>query len=367
MSPRKGWRYTFKILVINPGSTSTKVASFDDEREVWREVLYHSKEELSRFKGFIEQENFRKGIIVRLLRERGEELSSYDAVVGIGGLVAPVEGGTYLLTEELLNDLRRGGVWEHVSNLGGIIASGLAKEVNIPAFIVDPVSVDEFQELARYTGLPFVKRVSLVHALNIKAVSRKAARDLGRRFEDTCFVVAHLGGGFSIAAVRGGKIIDANVANDMGPYSPERSGGLPPLLLAKYALESGLSLREIKRLLGGGGGLKAYLGTTDLREVRRRIRNGDSYADLIYRGMVYQVAKEIGAMTAVLEGKLDAIVITGGIANDEGLIEDLKEYVGWISRFLVYKGEFEMEALALGALRVLRGEEKARLYRRENG
>lgn len=363
MYRRRGWRYTFKILVINPGSTSTKVASFVDERESWRESVYHSKEELSRFKSFIDQESFRRSVILEVLNKRGESLSSYDAVVGIGGLIDPVEGGTYLLTPKLLEDLKRGGKWEHVSNLGGVIAFELAAKVSIPAFIVDPVSVDEFQELAYYTGLPFIRRVSLVHALNIKAVSRRASKDLGKGLQETNLVVAHLGGGFSIAAVKGGRIIDANVANDMGPYSPERSGGLPPLLLIKYASESGLSLSQIKRVLGGGGGLKAYLGTTDLREVRKRIEGGDEYALLVYRGMVYQVAKEIGAMVAVLKGALDAIVITGGMANDEGLIEDLKKYVSWLSKFLVYKGEFEMEALASGALRVLRGEERARLYK----
>lgn len=302
-------------------------------------------------------------MVLEVLKRRGESLSSYNAIVGIGGLIDPVEGGTYLLTPKLLEDLRRGGRWEHVSNLGGIIAFELAKEASIPAFIVDPVSVDEFEELAYYTGLPFIRRVSLVHALNIKAVSRKASRELGKKLEETNFVVAHLGGGFSIAAVKGGRIIDANVANDMGPYSPERSGGLPPLLLIKYASESGLSLSEVKRVLGGGGGLKAYLGTTDLREVRERIRGGDRYALLVYKGMIYQIAKEIGAMVAVLKGDVDAIVITGGMSNDEELIEDIKGYISWISKVLVYKGEFEMEALASGALRVLKGEEKARLYK----
>ncbi|MCS7232945.1 MAG: butyrate kinase [Synergistetes bacterium] len=360
---RRGWRYTFKILVVNPGSTSTKIASFIDEKEAWREVIYHSKEELSQFKGFIEQRDFRKDLICKLLDRRGESLSNYDAFVGIGGLIDPVEGGTYLLTPKLLEDLKRGGPWEHVSNLGGIIAFELASEFGKPAFIVDPVSVDEFQELAYYTGLPFVRRVSLVHALNIKAVSRKASKDIGKKLEETSFVVAHLGGGFSIAAVKGGRIIDANVANDMGPYSPERSGGLPPLSLIKYASESGLSLSEIKRVLGGKGGLKAYLGTTDLRDVRERIKKGDDYAKLVYKGMVYQIAKEIGAMTAVLKGDIDAIVITGGMANDEELIKDLGEFIGWLSKVLVYKGEFEMEALAFGALRVLKGEEKARLYK----
>jgi len=356
-----------RILVINPGSTSTKIASFLNDRELWRETIYHPEEELSRFKSFIDQYEYRVKSVLDVLKRRGEDPSFYDAFVGRGGIVDPVEGGTYLITSELLADLKRGKPWEHVSNLGGLIAHELAKEKSLPAFIVDPVSVDEFEEVARLTGLPFVKRRSLVHALNIKAVSRKAAKEIGKSFEGSKFVVAHLGGGFSIAAVKGGRIIDVNVANDMGPYSPERSGGLPPLSLIRYVSERGLSFTETRRILGGRGGLKAYLGTADMREVRRRINEGDSYADLIYRGMVYQVAKEIGAMAAVLGGEIDAIVLTGGVTYDEGFIKDIKEYIGWLSKVMVFQGEFEMEALASGALRVLRGEEKARIYKGERG
>lgn len=355
-----------RILVINPGSTSTKVASFLDEKEVWRESISHPKEELSLFKSFIDQYEYRLKAILKALEGRGETPSLYDAVVGRGGLLGPVKGGTYIVDSELLNDLKRGGVWDHVSNLGGIIAHEIAKGAGVPAFIVDPVSVDEFEEVAHYTGLSFIRRVSLVHALNIRMVSRKAAKEIGKPIESSRFVVAHLGGGFSIAAVKGGRIVDANGANDMGPYSPERSGGLPPLSLIKYVNERGLDLSGAKRLLGGNAGLKAYLGTVDMREVRRRINEGDRYADLVYRGMVYQVAKEIGAMAAVLRGEIDALILTGGVAHDDGFIKDLSDYVSWLfERVFVYKGEFEMEALASGALKVLKGEEKARRYKGE--
>ncbi len=352
-----------KVLVINPGSTSTKVASFSDKGELWRETLYHPVQEISTFKRVVDQYAYRMEKIMSVLERKGEDLSSFDAVVGRGGILDPLEGGTYIITPRVLQDLKRGKPWEHASNLGGIIAFELAKKADIPAFIVDPVSVDELEEVARFMGLPFVKKRSLFHALNVRAVARKTAEEIGRRFEEVNLIVAHLGGGFSIVAIKKGRAIDLNNANEMGPFSPERTGGLPPLSLVNFARDSGLGFAEIKRVLAGNGGMKAYLGTPDLREVRRMIEEGNSKASLVYKAMVYQVAKEIGSMYASLGGSVDAISITGGVAYDSLFIEELQEYIGWMAKIFVFEGEFEMEALAKGALRVLRGEEKAKRYK----
>lgn len=352
-----------KVLVINPGSTSTKLASFNDEGELWREILYHPTQELSSFKRVVDQYDYRMRRIIEVLSRREEDISSFDAVVGRGGVLDPLEGGTYIITPKVLQDLRRGKPWEHASNLGGIIAFELAKRANIPAFIVDPVSVDELEEVARFTGLPFIKKRSLFHALNIRAVARKTAEKIGKKFEEANFVIAHLGGGISVVAIRRGKAIDVNNANEMGPFSPERTGGLPPLPLVRLAIDKGYTFPEVKRLLAGNGGVKAYLGTADLREVRKMIEEKDTKAELVYKAMIYQIAKEIGSMYASLQGKVDAIAITGGIAHDDIFVKELEKYIDWMAKVFVFEGEFEMEALALGALRVLKGEEKAKHYK----
>ncbi|MCD6363506.1 MAG: butyrate kinase, partial [Synergistetes bacterium] len=226
-----------------------------------------------------------------------------------------------------------------------------------------PVSVDELEEVARFTGLPFIKKRSLFHALNIRAVARKTAEKIGRKFEEANFVIAHLGGGISVVAIRRGKAIDVNNANEMGPFSPERTGGLPPLPLVRLAVDKGYTFPEVKRLLAGNGGVKAYLGIADLREVRKMIEEKDTKAELVYKAMIYQIAKEIGSMYASLQGKVDAIAITGGIAHDDIFVKELEKYIDWMAKIFVFEGEFEMEALALGALRVLKGEEKAKHYK----
>lgn len=351
-----------KILVINPGSTSTKVAIFEDENQVDLKVLRHSPEELSKFKTLWEQFDFRLKIILEFLNENGLRPTDFSAVVGIGGLLRPVKGGTYLVNEKMLEDARNNFQGEHPSNLGCALAYEIAKIGNVEAFTVDPVSVDEFEPLARYSGHPLIQRRSLSHALNIHATARLASEKIGKRYEEANFVVAHLGGGISVCPVKGGKIIDANDASSDGPFSPERTGGLPLQPFITLCFSGKYTEQEIRKLVMGKGGLVAYLGTNDASEIERRIKEGDAYAREVYEAMAYQIAKEIGAMATVLKGDVDAVVLTGGLANSKMLVDWITERVSFIAPVLVFPGEDEMRALAMGALRVLRGEEKAKEY-----
>ncbi|CUS84978.1 butyrate kinase [Candidatus Kryptobacter tengchongensis] len=351
-----------KILVINPGSTSTKVAIFEDENQVDLKVLRHSPEELSKFKTLWEQFDFRLKIILEFLNENGLRPTDFSAVVGIGGLLRPVKGGTYLVNEKMLEDARNNFQGEHPSNLGCALAYEIAKIGNVEAFTVDPVSVDEFEPLARYSGHPLIQRRSLSHALNIHATARLASEKIGKRYEEANFVVAHLGGGISVCPVKGGKIIDANDASSDGPFSPERTGGLPLQPFITLCFSGKYTEQEIRKLVMGKGGLVAYLGTNDASEIERRIKEGDTYAREVYEAMAYQIAKEIGAMATVLKGDVDAVVLTGGLANSKMLVDWITERVSFIAPVIVFPGEDEMRALAMGALRVLRGEEKAKEY-----
>jgi len=351
-----------KILVINPGSTSTKVAIFEDENQVDLKVLRHSPEELSKFKTLWEQFDFRLKIILEFLNENGLRPTDFSAVVGIGGLLRPVKGGTYLVNEKMLEDARNNFQGEHPSNLGCALAYEIAKIGNVEAFTVDPVSVDEFEPLARYSGHPLIQRRSLSHALNIHATARLASEKIGKRYEEANFVVAHLGGGISVCPVKGGKIIDANDASSDGPFSPERTGGLPLQPFITLCFSGKYTEQEMRKLVMGKGGLVAYLGTNDASEIERRIKEGDAYAREVYEAMAYQIAKEIGAMATVLKGDVDAVVLTGGLANSKMLVDWITERVSFIAPVLVFPGEDEMRALAMGALRVLRGEEKAKEY-----
>jgi butyrate kinase len=358
-----------RILTINPGSTSTKVALFEDETLVVQEVLHHHPEELAQYSRIADQYGFRRDAVLQFLRDRGIPLESLDAVVGRGGILRPIESGTYRVNERMLADLRAPKEREHASNLGALIAHEVAERAGCPAFIVDPVCVDEFEPLARVSGLPEIERRSLSHALNLKATARRAARDLGRAYTEVNLVVAHMGGGISVAAHRRGRQIDVNQALDgTGPFAPERAGGLPvgDVLRMAYSVPPyehvRLTYEQFFRKIAGQGGLVAHLGTNDAREVERRIAAGDEHARLIYEAMAYQIAKEIGAMATVLKGEVDAIVLTGGLARSEMLVGWIKERVGWIAPVLVYPGEDEMLAMAQGALRVLRGEEEAREY-----
>lgn len=355
---------TLRLLIINPGSTSTKIAIFDNEKPVLEQTLRHSNEELAPYASIIDQFEFRKNVILNTLNEKGINITKLNAVVGRGGLVKPVEGGTYRVNERMLEDLRIGVMGQHASNLGGIIANEIASQLNIPAFIVDPVVVDEMEDIARLSGMPEISRVCIFHPLNQKAVARRAAKDMGSKYEDMNFVIAHMGGGISVGAHRKGRVVDVNNALDgEGPFSPERTGGLPVHELIKLCYSGKYTYAELRRKIAGEGGLVAYLGTNDGREVERRINNGDKKAELVYEAMAYQIAKEIGSCAAVLEGKVDAILLTGGLAYDKKLVDWIKERVQFISEVRVYPGEDEMIALAEGGLRVLRGEEKEKEYK----
>jgi len=353
----------FLILVINPGSTSTKVAVFRDKEPVFTETLRHSTEELSKYKSIIDQFEFRTQAILNMLKEKGISLSEIDAIVGRGGLLKPIESGTYIVNEKMIEDLKKAERGEHASNLGGIIAYTLAKEHNIPAYIVDPVVVDELEDIARITGMPEIEKSSIFHALNQKAIARRLAADLNKKYEEVNLIIAHLGGGISIGAHKHGRVVDVNDAlNGEGPFSPERAGGLPVLDLVKLCYSGKYTYQEMKKKLIGQGGVVAHLGTNDVREVYKKIEEGDKKAELVLEAMAYQTAKEIGAMAVVLKGQVDAIGITGGIAYNEDFVKRISERVKFIAPIYVYPGEDEMSALAQGAYRVLSGEEKAKMY-----
>ncbi len=354
----------YRLLIINPGSTSTKIAIFDNEKPVLEETLRHSNEELAPFGTIIEQYEFRKNVILDTLNANGINITKLSAVVGRGGLLKPLQSGTYRVNSKMLDDLRHRPMGHHASNLGAIIAHEIASQLGIPAFIVDPVVVDEMDEIARISGMPEIERISLLHALNQKAVGRRAAADLNRKYEDLNLIIAHLGGGISVGAHRKGRVVDVNNALDgEGPFSPERAGGLPIDGLIKLCYSGKYTLDEIKKKITGKGGLVAYLGTNDGREVVRMIEEGNKKAELVYKAMAYQVAKEIGACAAVLEGKVDAVCLTGGLAYDKHLTGWIKERVEFIGDVRIYPGEDEMIALAEGGLRVLREEEDAREYK----
>jgi butyrate kinase len=354
---------TFRILAINPGSTSTKISVFENEREAWNLKLAHTVEELSPYDKIVDQYEFRREVIVAELKKAGYSISSFDAVVGRGGVLYPVEGGTYSVNEIMLKHVHEGVQGEHPSNLGALIADSFSRESGCPAYIADPVVVDEMEPLARYSGLPQLPRRSILHALNQKAIARKASEDLGRKYEETNLIVVHLGGGVSVGAHCRGRIIDVNNAlNGDGPFSPERSGGLPVGDLIALCYSGRYTLDQMKKLNKGSGGVVAYLGTNDMRVVEQRIAEGDQKAAAVYEAMAYQIAKEIGFVAPVLLGKVDAIVLTGGIAYDEKFVSWIRERVSFIAPVMIYPGEREMEALALAGLRVLRGEETAKVY-----
>ncbi|SCZ81668.1 butyrate kinase [Acidaminobacter hydrogenoformans] len=352
-----------RILAINPGSTSTKIAIYENEKCLFETTLRHSTEEISKYKHIFDQYEFRKNVILNVLNEKEINLTKLSAVVGRGGLLKPIEGGTYLVSELMLEDLKRGVLGEHASNLGGVLAFEIASKLNIPSYIVDPVVVDELEDIARISGIPEIERISIFHALNQKAVARRAAKEMGRDYTELNLIVAHLGGGISVGAHKKGRVVDVNNALDgEGPFSPERSGGLPVGDLIKLCFSGTMTQGEIKKRITGNGGLVAYLGTNNAKEVSERIASGDSEAALVYKAMAYQVAKEIGSCAAVLKGEVDAILLTGGIAYDKQFIEWIEKRVQFIAPVKKYPGEDEMTALAEGAQRILNGEEEARQY-----
>jgi len=352
-----------KIIAINPGSTSTKISFYQGEQEIWTEKISYSKDEINSFEHIIDQLDMRKKDIDELLDKKNVQITDLDAVVGRGGPFKPLQSGTYRVTEPLLKDIREGNVQaEHVSNIGAVLAFELAKRGGIPSFFVDPVSVDEFEPPARLSGIPELERKSLVHALNVKATAHKTAERLEKPLAELNLIIAHLGGGISICPVKKGKIIDANNANEGGPFSPERAGTLPVSSLLKLCYSGTYSYSQLKKRIVGNGGISAYLGTNDLRDVIARIVKGDEEAQLVFDAMIYQIAKEIGAMATVLKGDIDAIVLTGGMAAEEYLIEALSERISFLSQVFVFPGENEMESLVLGVLRVLRNEEEEKNY-----
>ncbi len=354
-----------KQLIINPGSTSTKIAVFEDEKSIFDKTLRHSNEELGVYKNVADQFEFRKNLIIEALKENNIAVESLNAVVGRGGLLKPIEGGTYLVNDKLVEDLKHSPMGEHASNLGGLIARSIADEVNIPSFIVDPVVVDELEDVARISGHPNFERLSIWHALNQKAVARRAASEkFNKKYEEMNFVVAHLGGGISVGAHKKGKVIDVNNAlNGEGPFSPERSGSLPVDQLAKACFSGKHTEAEIKKMIVGKGGLSALLGTNNAKEVSERVKAGDKEAKLIYSAMAYQVAKAIGEYAVVLDGDVDAILVTGGIAYDNEFVKMVENKVKFIAEVIVYPGEDELLALAQGGLRVLKKEEAAKEYK----
>ncbi|MGM9973715.1 MAG: butyrate kinase [Clostridiaceae bacterium] len=353
------------ILAINPGSTSTKIALYNGQECIKVENLIHSKESLMGFEDIYHQKDFRSEVILNWLKEQDFHMGRLRAIVGRGGLLRPMAGGTYVVTEAMLEDLKIGYQGQHASNLGGIIANDIGRNLNIPAYIVDPVAVDEFLEEARLSGLPEVRRKSLVHALNIKATARKICDKNNIDFTEASLIVAHLGGGISIAPVYKGRILDVNNANEGGPLSPERAGEVPAGALVRLCFSGKYTQGEIKKKLTREGGLLGYLGTNDAREVVARIEKGDKEAELIFKAMAYQISKEIAAMATVLKGKVDRIIITGGLAYGKLLMSWIEERVSFIAEVEVVPGENEMESLAMGALRVLTGEEAAKIYEDE--
>ena len=353
----------FKILAINPGSTSTKIAIYENEECIYKKSIRHSTETINSFDRVYDQYDFRKSAILDTLKEANIGIDSFDAIVGRGGMLKPIEGGTYLVNERMIDYVKEAPRGEHASNLGCVIAKDLADQINKPSYIVDPVAVDEMSDFARYTGMPSIQRQSLFHALNQKAVALKASKSLNKGYTELNLIVAHLGGGISVGVHEKGRVIDVNNALDGdGPMSPERSGGVPLGPVYKMALSGDYTLKEIQRMNYGNGGLVAYLGTNDGFEIEKRIKAGDHKAKFMTEVMCYQIAKEIGSCATVLKGNVDAIVITGGLAYDSFIIDFIKDRVEFISKVLVFPGEDEMEALAFGAIRVLKKQENHKVY-----
>jgi butyrate kinase len=351
-----------KILAINPGSTSTKIAVFEDYEQVFTKTLRHSAEEIGKYPNIVSQFSFRKKMIVEALRENEIELKEISAIVGRGGLLRPIPSGVYEVNDRMLADLRSGEYGEHASNLGGILAQAIAAEIGCRAFITDPVVVDELCDLARVAGHPLFKRISIFHALNQKAIAKMYAAQQGEKYEDLNLIVVHLGGGTSVSAHCKGRVIDTNNAlNGDGPFSPERSGALPAQQLADICFSGKYTPQDVKKMINGRGGTVAHLGTNDFMEIERKMVD-DPHFKLIADAYLYNIAKEIGAMASVLKGKVDAILVTGGIAYGKGMMADLASYVDWIAPMKVYPGEDEMGALAHNGLSVMQGREVAKVY-----
>jgi butyrate kinase len=352
-----------RVLAINPGSTSTKIGVYRRDGCEWEATERHSDEELERFRGFsaFQQADFRAGVIRKALHAAGYTPAKFAAVAGRGGLLPPMACGTWRVNEEMIDKLRQARRGEHASNLGAVLALRFARAAGVHAYIVDPVTVDEWQDCARYSGTPLISRSAIGHVLNTKAVARRYARENGRAYESLRLIVVHMGSGMTVSAHRDGQMIDQNTPEE-GPFGPDRTGWLPVRQLIQLCFSGAFNEKQLDRMVFGEGGLYAYLGTRDLVEVERRIDSGDRLAAQVYKAMIYKLVKEIGAMAAVLEGRVDALLMTGGMANSERLVRRLRESVEWIAPIAVYAGEDELRALAEGVFRVLDGEEQAKVF-----
>lgn len=352
-----------RILAINPGGTSTKISVFDDENEILKKSIVHTRDDLKPYRKVFDEYEYRKILILDVLCKEKIELKSIDATVGRGGLMKPIEGGTYRVNDKMIDDLRNEVNGEHASNLGSVLAKNIGDEIGVPSFVVDPVSVDEFDEVSRITGISDIEKASWLHALNHKAVSRKIAEKLGGKYEDFNFIVAHLGSGISIVAHKNGKMIDGSGGRSDGPFSPERSGGLLAYPLVQLCYSGKYTKEEMVTKVSSTGGMYDYLGTKDMVEIQERIEAGDEKAKIIMDAFIYQIAKEISMYGASLYGKVDRIILTGGISYSQLVDEEVVKRVSYLAPVEIVPGEMEMEALVLGALRVLNGEEKVKIYK----
>ncbi|MBQ9030569.1 MAG: butyrate kinase [Parasporobacterium sp.] len=352
----------YTILVINPGSTSTKIAVYRDEEAVLTHTFKHTGEEFAGCKAITDQTPIRAKLILDYLAEQKIDLKELSCVMSRGGMLPPIETGGYLVNEEMKDTLINRPSNIHASNVGALIADQIAKPLGIPAYIYDAVVAGELPPEAKVTGFPEFERQSFAHILNGRAMSRKAAAQLGKTFEECNFVVAHLGGGISVAAYKKGKMIDT-VAADAGPFSPERSGSINLMYLVDLCFTEGMTKEKVMKKVNGGGGMKAHLGTADLVEVGKRIVAGDEHAKLIFDAMALQICKGIGTLLAIFDEPVDAVILTGGLAHSEHLIEGISRRVSNIAKIIVLPGENEMESLAEGALRILKGEEEAKIFK----
>ncbi|HNQ43697.1 MAG TPA: butyrate kinase [Candidatus Cloacimonadota bacterium] len=355
----------YRVLAINPGSTSTKIAVFDDTTPLFEKTLRHDPVELDKYGGIIEQYDFRKTLVLEAMAENNVSPGSLHAVVGRGGLVRSISGGTWKICPNMLRDLKDPSLWGriHASNLGAFIANAISEELGIPGFIVDPVVVDEFDDIARISGIPEIERKSLFHALNIRYISRLMAKELGKKLEEVNLIGVHMGGGISVAAIKQGRVVDVNNALlGMGPFSPQRAGALPIGDLLDMAYSGKYTKKELTSYLTKTAGLMAYLGTDSGIEINQRIESGDQKAKMIQDAMCYQVAKEIGASATVLEGKVNGIFLSGGLVYNAHIVDAIRDRTEFIAPLHLYPGEKEMEALCQGGIRVLSGLEAAHEY-----
>ena len=352
-----------KSLIINPGSTSTKIGVFEDETLLFEETLRHSTEEIASYASIVDQKDFRKQIILDLLKEKAFDIHSLQVVVGRGGMLKPIPGGTYAVSDGLLEDLKIGKQGQHASNLGGILAREIGDSIGVPSYIVDPVVVDELMPISRYSGVPELPRTSVFHALNQKAVAKRYAKEQGKAYDSLNLIVVHMGGGVSVGAHEKGRVVDVfNALDGDGAFSPERAGAVPTGALIKMCFSGEYTEKEVYTKVVGNGGFNAYVGTNDMRDVEKMVQGGDQKAAEVREAFIMQVAKNIGSMACVLKGQIDQIIITGGIAYDKVVVGGLKERAGFLAPITVYPGEDELLALAQGALRVMSGEEKAMEY-----